>query len=197
MGLSDELKCIIKLELRKSFYENYVDWFPWMACDDHAQDFVDVMSRCGDWTMGEYCKVVNNFDQRTPGLFKEEFSSHGIISLNSKTYYCWWNNDDAENKYRSKGLSRKQNQLMREQFVSVLQDKSHISGENRGFRKKDNHLFTYSQQCNGLTYMYGKRRVMADGASTTPLNIQLLLFNFFKPFLYFLLNKSIFLFLFR
>jgi hypothetical protein len=38
------------------------------------------------------------------GLFKEEFIGEGIVSLNSKTYYCWSENED-DDKYRSKGLS--------------------------------------------------------------------------------------------
>ena len=128
------------------------------------------MTQCGNWQMEECCKKVNKYDQRTPGLFKEEFSSHGIISLNSKTYYCWSEND-AEGKYRSKRLSRKQNTLTREQFMSVLKDKTRVSGKNRGFCKKDNKMFTYSQQRNGLTYLYAKRRVLSDGITTEPLDI--------------------------
>ena len=32
---------------------------------------------------------VNYYDKRTPGLFKVEWEGLGIVSLCSKTYYCF------------------------------------------------------------------------------------------------------------
>ena len=120
--------------------------------------------------MKDCCKKTHKYDQRTPGLFKEEFSGIGIISLNSKTYYCWGENP-SDDKYRSKGLSRTQNKLVKEQYESVLRERISVSGENRGFCKKNNSLLTYSQQRSGLNYFYAKRLVLSDGVSTKPLNI--------------------------
>ena len=175
MALSGKLDSVIRPHLRKKFYTQYGKWFPRLACDRHQDQFIQDKCQGKTWTMTECCKGINKYDQRTPGLFKEEFIGVGIISLNSKTYFCW--NEDLSNeqeqgvKYRSKGLSRKQNRLTREQFMSVLTDKVIISGENRGFCKRDNQVFTYSQQRNGLTYMYAKRIVHEDRVTTSPLNI--------------------------
>ena len=128
------------------------------------------MVGCQQWEMADCCVAVHKYDQRTPGLFKDEFKGSGIISLNSKTYYCW-SDDDDDSKYRSKGLSKKQNTLTRQQFMSVLTDKVKVNGTNKGFVFKDGSMFTYSQQRSGLTYMYAKRHVLSDGISTSPLSI--------------------------
>jgi hypothetical protein len=45
-----------------------------------------------DWEMEPCCRRVNKYNNRMPGLFKEEFIGEGIVSLNSKTYYCWSEN---------------------------------------------------------------------------------------------------------
>jgi hypothetical protein len=122
------------------------------------------------WKMDQCCLKTNKYDQHTPGLFKEEFKGIGIISLNSKTYFCW--TDDPKNdKYRSKGLSRRQNQFTRNQFMSVLKNKDIISGENCGFRMKNRDMLTYRQERNGLTFLYAKREVLDDGINTIPLSI--------------------------
>jgi hypothetical protein len=52
-----------------------------------------------------------------------------------------------------------------------LRNKTIVGGENRGFTKRHNEIFTYSQQRNGLTYLYAKRRVLEDGVSTKSLLI--------------------------
>jgi hypothetical protein len=168
MALSGSLDSIIKPHLRRDFYEHYGEWFPRKACDAHQQDFIERMSKNVSWEMKECCKKINKYDQRTPGLFKEEYSGVGIISLNSKTYYCW-SDDGDKPKCRSKGLSQKTNILQKGQFLSVLQNKESISGENKGFLKRDNCIYTYSQIRNALTYFYAKRLVLDDGVTTIPL----------------------------
>jgi hypothetical protein len=170
MALSAPLFDTICLHLRHEFFNNYGDWFPRLACEYHRDKFVSTMSEKRIWEMNQCCLKVNKYDQRTPGLFKEEFKGNGIISLNSKTYFCW-TDDDENNKYRSKGLSRRQNQLTRDQFMSVLKNKDFISGENRGFCKKNGDMLTYRQERNGLTFLYGKRKVLDDGINTVPLSI--------------------------
>lgn len=170
MGLTDDFQHVIKPHLRSHFWKNYSQWFPRMACDNHSDLFIQTMCNGDDWDMQTCCKKINAYDQRTPGLFKEEFAGIGIVSLNSKTYYCWGENHE-EDKYRSKGLSRRQNNLTKEQFIDVLQEKSKVCGVNRGFRKISNNMFTYAQQKSGLSYFYAKRKVLADGISTIPLDI--------------------------
>lgn len=175
MALAGSLDEVIKPHLRSEFYTHYGKWFPRLACDTHHQDFIQDKMQGKNWVMKECCKKINKYDQRTPGLFKEEFRGVGIISLNSKTYFCWEEetseDTDLTVKYRSKGLSRKQNKLTRDQFMSVLSSKNSVSGENRGFCKKDNQIFTYSQQRSGLSYMYAKRLVLEDGVTTLPLHV--------------------------
>jgi hypothetical protein len=176
MALSGEFFDIIKPELRSEFFENLHQWLPRLSCDLHQSEFLNTMIH-GDreWKMYDCCKKINKFDQRTPGLFKEEFVGDGIISLNSKTYFCWADKADIEEskktKYRSKGLSRMQNKLTKDQYLSVLHTKKPISGENRGFCKIDNCILTYSLQRTGLLYDYYKRILLSDGVSTKPPNI--------------------------
>ena len=170
MALSGSLHDVIKPELKKEFYEQYGEWFPRQACDDHSSGFIESKINGLEWHMADCCRKQYKYDQRTPGLFKEEFSGIGIISLNSKTYYCWGENS-SDDKYRSKGLSRTQNKLVKEQYESVLRSRTPISGENRGFCRRNNTLLTYSQCRSGLSYFYAKRLVLEDGVSTKPLNI--------------------------
>ncbi len=42
---------------------------------------------------------------------------------------------------------------------------------NKGFRVINNEMVTYIQQKKGLSYIYDKRKVLADGVSTMPLDI--------------------------
>jgi hypothetical protein len=42
---------------------------------------------------------------------------------------------------------------------------------NKGFRVVNNEMVTYIQQKKGLSYVYDKRKVLADGVSTAPLDI--------------------------
>lgn len=42
-----------------------------------------------------------------------------------------------------------------------------------GFKLHNNQICTYSQVRNGFSYFYCKRKVLADGVSTEPLDIEL------------------------
>ena len=55
--------------------------------------------------------------------------------------------------------------------MDVLLTKMSGSGTNRGFRSVDNTVYTYLQQRAGFSYVYPKRKVLADGVSTAPLDI--------------------------
>ena len=95
---------------------------------------------------------TQGFDKRTPGLFKVEWCGDGIVGLCSKTYYCF----GATDKYSTKGLSKRRSG----------------GGFNRGFRVRDSSVMTYIQERAALTYFYGKRKVLADGLSTAPLEMK-------------------------
>ena len=122
---------------RREYYETDHLWFPRRVCEEHKMDFVD--TRCkGDVRSDEgqpCCTSVQHYDQRTPGLFKEEFSGDGMVVLNSETYYCWRKQD--ANKYSSKGLSMITNTLNKGHFMTMVMVKKSIFGKNRSFVKKD------------------------------------------------------------
>ena len=53
----------------------------------------------------------------------------------------------------------------------MLRSGENTGSLNRGFRVRDNAMFTYSQYRNGIPYFYCKRKVNADGISTSPLEL--------------------------
>ena len=107
------------------------------------------------------------FDKRTPGLFKVEWCGDGFVGLCSKTYYCF----GATNKYSTKGLSKRHNDIDKNTFLNVLTNRQSGGGFNRGFRVRDSSVMSYVQERAALTYFYGKRKVLADGLTTTPLEV--------------------------
>ena len=110
---------------------------------------------------------ASDVDKRTPGLFKVEWRGDGFVGLCSKTYYCF----GATDKFSTKGLSKHQNVINKESFLTVLSDRRSGGGVNRGFRVYKSSVLTYVQQRASLTYFYGKRKVLTDGVSTVPLEV--------------------------
>ena len=53
----------------------------------------------------------------------------------------------------------------------MLTNRRSGSGFNRGFRVRDSSMMTYVQERAALTYFYPKRKVLADGLSTAPLDL--------------------------
>ena len=161
---------VIKPHMVDDFYENYGKWFPRPYCTVHATDFKRTRLARQPWRMKECCKKVYAYDSRTPGLFKEEFEGDGMVALNSKTYFCW-SDDDGTSKYSSKGLAKTTNSLTKDCFLSVLRSGESKCGINRGFIRRSNDTFTYSQLKTGLTYFYAKRKVAPDGVSTENIDL--------------------------
>ena len=122
------------------------------------------------WEPEPCCQDAYNYDLRTPGLFKEEFTGDGIEALNSKTYYCW-NDKTNSSKYSSKGIYKSLNNFTKDTYLDVLKTKASSSGVNKGFVVKDSKTYTYEQVKTGLTYFYAKRQVGADRVSTSPIDI--------------------------
>jgi len=108
------------------------------------------------------------FDKRTPGLFKKEFEGDGFVGLNAKTYFCW--SDVGEDKYSSKGVSHL-HPLTQKDYINVLNKEKIDPQINRGFIKEKETFFTYAMKKDGLKYFYTKRKVLANGVSTTFLDI--------------------------
>ena len=170
IAFSGPFNKLIKPHLTEEFWNDYQSWFPRQACIKHNRVFINAMLHNKPWQMKDCCKQVNKFDQRTPGLFKEEFTGTGIISLNSKTYYCWDNNTNTT-KSRAKGLKQKQNNLTKQSFLKVLQSKQSFTGTNTGFIRRGVKIYTYSQDKKALTYLYTKRHLLSDHVSTMPLHL--------------------------
>ena len=113
------------------------------------------------------CFARKAFDKRTPGLFKVEWRGDGFIGLCSNTYYCF----GATDTYSTKGLSKRHNDIDKDTLLTVLTNRRSGGGFNRGFRVRDSSVMTYIQERAALNYFYGKRKVLADGLSTAPLEV--------------------------
>ena len=96
-----------------------------------------------------------------------EWKDDGMVGLCSKTYFGWGD----KNKCNTKGISKTQNAIDKEKFLEVLTTKQSAGGVNIRFQVKDNAVYTYQQQRDALSYLYPKRKVMADGITTAPLSI--------------------------
>jgi hypothetical protein len=121
------------------------------------------------------CSRHNAFDQRTPGLFKEEFRGTCMIALCSKTYCCF-NGDKHVHKFSSKGLNKRPiendpDESPLAKYRRVMSTHRNITSTNMGFRVNNNRMQTYYQRKQGLAYFYVKRIVLEDGIHTRPLNL--------------------------
>lgn len=81
IALNDDIKNIVKAEMMESFKEKYKEWFPRDCCDEHKQ-----------------------FDKRTLGLMKIEYSGIEAIVLSPKCYAILKDEDNV--KFSSKGVNK-------------------------------------------------------------------------------------------
>ena len=140
----ESVEDLIKPEMMHEFENDKSNWFPQTDMVEHAK-----------------------YDKRTPGLFKVEWEGDGIISLCSKTYYCFRTGKD---KFSCKGVNKKNNVINKDKYLDVILSKR--SGVNRVFRVMNNNtMCTYVQVKNAFSYFYPKRKVLEDGVSTIPLDI--------------------------
>jgi len=142
---AENLDDVIKPEMRDQYEKERHLWFPRTDTPEHA-----------------------DFDKRTPGLFKLEFSGVGLVALCSKTYYCF---SEINEKYSCKGVSRRHTDINKRKYLDVLTTKKPSTGINKGFRVVGNDTRTYIQEKEAFTYCYMKRKVLDDGVSTTYLNL--------------------------
>lgn len=170
MALSGNFHSLIRRDMRNTFYSEYDNWFPRIACPEHTQEFLHQRSAGVVFLPPACCRQVTAYDKRTPGLFKDEFRGDGVVALNSKTYFCW-NNILNTFKMSSKGLSKRTNKLDKDKYLGVLRSKKSVVGTNKGFQMRKNKMVTYSQLRTGLSYFYGKRVVHDDGVSTSNIHL--------------------------
>lgn len=140
-----KLEDVIKPDMKDEFEKDKYNWFP-----------------------NETTKESKAYDKRTPGLFKVEFEGNSIYALCSKLYFV---EGEEYNKYSCKGIQKNQNVISKDRFHNVLFNDAKDMCMNKGFRMHENHMVTYIQQKKGLSYVYDKRKVLADGVSTIPLDI--------------------------
>ncbi len=93
-----------------------------------------------------------------------------MIALCSKTY-CGINLDTGDVKFSSKGLNKANLEEPAAKYRKVMETKVNEMSTNRGFRCMNNSMVTYTLQKKGLAYFYPKRKVMADGVRTEPLDL--------------------------
>ena len=153
----DSLHKCIKEEYYETYYKEIYNqckdndqakWFPRKCCDKHIA-----------------------IDKRFTGIFKEEFLGDKMISLCSKSYII--QNKQGKQKISCKGISKKHLSDPMSSFENTLKNRTINSAKNMGFRLKNNNIFTYSQEKIGFNYFYCKRKVLGDGISTVPLDIEL------------------------
>jgi hypothetical protein len=176
----DRLEDVVKKDMRRRFFQEWHKWFPAVVCDEHRDTWIDLKTQgipepYDPNNYPECCLKRQQHDKRTPGLFKLEWIGNGVIALCSKTYLCFKDNSEAnhnqkkKNKLSTKGISKRLNDLSREQFLSVLYDKKIVAGFNRGFKRHcDGKIYTYQQSRTALSYFYGKRKVLEYSVSTEP-----------------------------
>lgn len=132
----------------------------------------DKYNPVGDrWFLRECCAKHAKYDKRVPGLFKTEYEGDEMIGLCSKTYIVAQN--DEEYKFSSKGVAKRRVKEPLRIFKSVLKTGKPASGYNKGFRARNNAVYSYNQTRCGFSYFYCKRRVLEDGIHTVPLDIVL------------------------
>ena len=111
--------------------------------------------------------TVEQYEKRLPGKYKLEFEGDGMICLNSKVYHVW---GEKGHKTSSKGMQARNN-LLKEDFLKVLQEKCEHRVTNTGIIDDGTRKLTYTQTKKGLNYFYCKRKVLEDGITTIPLDI--------------------------
>ena len=159
---------LVTPELREHYFRYRSQWLPSECCVDHESEYVRCRLAGHPWIGSASCCVARKaYDKRTPGLFKVEWSGDGFVGLCSKTYYCFGPTD----KYSTKGLSKRHNEIDKDAFLEVLTNRRSGSGKNRGFRVNHSSVLTYVQERAALTYFYAKRVVLEDGVSTGPVNV--------------------------
>ena len=140
---------------------------PVFCCDNHTNEYIDTKSSGKQWSPLECCQNAYRLQLRTLGKFKVEYFGDSSVSLCAKTYFC----DGETSKQVSKGVNIKQNSLTFEKYHEVLKTNTPHYIVNKGFRVKNNSVFSYSQRKKGLNSFYCKRKVLDDQINTIPLDL--------------------------
>ena len=133
-------------------------------CDDSLNDMVERRFLCRTC-----CAKHNAFDQKSPGVFKEEFRGTECLSLFSKTYIA--RGGEGADKISAKGVVKSLVSNIFEKMHRALYQEEQIEVENAGIRQKDAKVYTYTQAKIGFQSFFCKRQIQEDLVSTKPLTI--------------------------
>ena len=153
LTMSDEsLDVIVRPEMKQAYKADKKNWLP-----------------------------TDKFSERTPGISKPEFVGTGGVWPTAKCYLVQ-NESLNENKYSSKCVSQKHNDLHFQRYKNVLdvflktrrdselEEEDIDKASNVGFRVYDQGVVAYKQNKLGLSDYYDKLYVLADGIHARPLN---------------------------
>ena len=160
-----KLEDVVRPSLKKHFFTHVHQWTPSKCCGNHINDFAACKLAGVPFIQTQCCKDKESFDKRTPGLFKLEASGEEMIGLSPKTYLL---TSKESCKFSCKGINKTQVMNPVTTFRTVLETGETQSCVNKGFRVKDNKVFSYQQYKSGFSYFYCKRKVLGDGISTEP-----------------------------
>ena len=115
---------------------------------------------------------MDEYKERTPGLFKEEYAAQKLICLAAKSYYATPFEVTKSPKFGAKGIQKSNNLNMEMYDQSLFKNTVH-QATNKGFRmcKTINNnigLQYYEQTKRGVNPNYNKRHVFENKINTYP-----------------------------
>ena len=163
------------LQFYYDFLDKYLDGADFQMCETetviayNAISGESVESLVKPELRAELKRDVNNWFPRTNTAEHKayDWEGQGIVGLCSKTNYCF----GAKDKFSCKGVNKKCNEINKDKYLNVLLTKQNSAWVNRVFRVVNDTMYTCTQVRDAFWYFYPKRKVMADGVSTTPLEI--------------------------
>ena len=189
------LEDVIKPEMRDKYRNGLTDfcidedieadaqqhWFPRTCCNKHSKydkrtpglfkleyQGNEMIGLCSKTYIVRKTKVVKPSSARIVSsklLNRAKGRAHKRVRPRTRRIH--------EYKFSSKGVSKRHLKAPMSKFRRVLKTRRAQSGTNRGFRVRNNAVFTYNQERRGFSYFYCKRKVLDDGIHTAPLDITL------------------------
>ena len=111
--------------------------------------------------------AISDYDQRTAGLFKNEYGARKVVCLSAKSYFAEPFEGNT-NKLGAKGI-QKSNNLTMEMYENALINGVESVAVNKGFRfTKSLGLQMYRQEKRGVNSDYDKRHLLENKINTYP-----------------------------
>ncbi|XP_053391895.1 uncharacterized protein LOC128554634 [Mercenaria mercenaria] len=156
-------------------------WFPRTCCSKHAKfdkrtPALFKLEYQGDEMIGLCSKTYIVRKEQTVSASSARVAAYHLLRrcLKLRKKPCPYRPRRVnEFKFSSKGVSKRLLKAPMAKFSRVLKTGKAQGGLNRGFRVRNNAVFTYSQERRGFSYLYCKRKVMNDGIHTVPLDLTL------------------------